>query len=376
MRIACISTSKIPSSTANSIQVMKACSALAQLGHEVCLWVPGVPESDWESLSSFYGLETQFEIRGTPSIQFLKRYDFAALAALQTRNWKADLIYTWLLQSGIHALRQKLPVVLELHDRPMGRFGPGLFRQFMAIDGEKRLALITHALQRVLETEFSANFKPGEVVIALNGVDLQVYENLPTPKKAREQLGIPEKPTVLFSGHLYAGRGTGLMESMAKELPHIQFVWVGGRREDVDHWRAKLSEQKVENVILTGFIENKKLPQYLAAGDILLMPYENMIAGSSGGNSAEICSPMKMFEYMAAGRAIVSSDLPVIHEVLNENNAIFCPPENLESWVKAIQNLVDNPKKMHVLGLAARESSQSYSWKTRAGNILQGFEIE
>ena len=33
---------------------------------------------------------------------------------------------------------------------------------------------------------------------------------------------------------------------------------------------------------------------------------------------------MKMFEYMAAGRAIVSSDLPVIREVLNERNAVFC----------------------------------------------------
>ena len=85
---------------------------------------------------------------------------------------------------------------------------------------------------------------------------------------------------------------------------------------------------------MTGFIENSKLPLYQAACDILLMPYENAIAGSSGGNSVDICSPMKMFEYMAVGRAIISSDLPVIHEVLDNETAFFCPPEDSSAWVK------------------------------------------
>ena len=42
---------------------------------------------------------------------------------------------------------------------------------------------------------------------------------------------------------------------------------------------------------------------------------------------------MKMFEYMAAGRAILSSDLPVLREVLNEENAILLPPDEPAAWV-------------------------------------------
>jgi glycosyltransferase involved in cell wall biosynthesis len=373
MKIACIATSKIPSNTANSIQVMKACSALAQLGHEVCLWVPGSVENHWEKLSAYYGLETPFEVRGVPAVQFLRRYDFALLAAFQARSWKADLVYTWLLQSGIQALRQRIPVVLELHDRPMGRFGPSLFRQFLDTAGKKRVLVITRALQKVLEKEYSAVFQPGEMVIAPNGVDLRSYNNLPSSKEARQHLGFLERSTVLFSGHLYDGRGAELMVQMAEQLGDVQFIWVGGRREDVDLWKTRLEQQEIKNITLTGFIENSRLPQYLAAGDILLMPYERKIAGSSGGDSADICSPMKMFEYLATGRAILSSDLPVIHEVLNENNAIFCPSNDVQSWVKAVRDLIDHPEKRKSLAREAKKVSENYSWNSRAEKALKDF---
>lgn len=61
-----------------------------------------------------------------------------------------------------------------------------------------------------------------------------------------------------------------------------------------------------------------------AASDVLLMPYSRSISASSGQDIAEAINPMKMFEYMASGRAIVSADIPSIREVLNEANAIFC----------------------------------------------------
>ena len=100
-------------------------------------------------------------------------------------------------------------------------------------------------------------------------------------------------------------------------------------------YREKAAQAGLENVTFTGFIPNARLPLYQAAADILLMPYGRAIAGSSGGNSAEICSPMKLFDYMGAGRAILSSDLPVIHEVLDENSAVFAAagrPGCLDGW--------------------------------------------
>ena len=62
MKIACISASRVPSGTANSIQAMKVCQSLAQVGSEVRLWLPGDHSTPWETLAEQYGLETAFAI--------------------------------------------------------------------------------------------------------------------------------------------------------------------------------------------------------------------------------------------------------------------------------------------------------------------------
>ena len=59
---------------------------------------------------------------------------------------------------------------------------------------------------------------------------------------------------------------------------------------------------------------------------------------------------MKMFEYMAAGRAIVTSDLPVIREVLNEKSAIFCEPDDLEIGKWKLRNLLADELRRSELG--------------------------
>ena len=95
MKITCISTSRIPANTANSIQVMKACQALASLGHAVHLLLPGEGCPSWESLAERYGLTVPFEITWLPANPRLRHNDFAWLAIARARRLKADLVYTW-----------------------------------------------------------------------------------------------------------------------------------------------------------------------------------------------------------------------------------------------------------------------------------------
>jgi glycosyltransferase involved in cell wall biosynthesis len=82
---------------------------------------------------------------------------------------------------------------------------------------------------------------------------------------------------------------------------------------------------------------------------------------------------MKMFEYMAAGRAILSSDLPVIHEVLDETTAVFCPPEDLSAWQRALSHLRENPGDCQALGQNARAAVQAYTWRSRSERALADF---
>jgi glycosyltransferase involved in cell wall biosynthesis len=103
------------------------------------------------------------------------------------------------------------------------------------------------------------------------------------------------------------------------------------------------------------------------------MPYGTSIAGSGGGNSADVASPMKMFEYLAAGRPILTSDLPVFHEVLTQKEAIFCPPEDFTAWKEALLNLKNDSFMRKELAKAARKKAEENTWQSRAENALANF---
>jgi glycosyltransferase involved in cell wall biosynthesis len=364
MRVVCISAAKIPSDTANSIQVMKVCQAFVQLGLEVMLLVPETPNLDTEkqSLLKHYGLENLFPIEWLPMDN---RRLFPWKAALRAWRLKAELVYAWPPQAAVLARMLAIPSMLEVHDIPTGRFGPIWLRFFRWLPGRKRFLPITRALQEALHL-------PDDLtVIAPDGVDIERYRDLPSPEKARQALNLPQNQTVLCTGHLYAGRGVELFLSLAGNFPQTSFVWVGGRPEDVESWRNKASH--LMNVTFTGFIPNQQIPLYQSAADVLLMPYGSSVSTSSGGNTAQVCSPMKMFEYMAAGRAILSSDLTVLHEVLNKKNAVFCPPDDVQTWVHALAGLLSDPEKRNMLGRNANSAVPQYSWTARAKRSLKGF---
>ena len=82
---------------------------------------------------------------------------------------------------------------------------------------------------------------------------------------------------------------------------------------------------------------------------------------------------MKMFEYMACRRAILSSDLPVIREVLNETNAVLCPPEDGIAWTDALSALLTDEAKRKALATQAWQDVQPYTWLERARRGLAGF---
>ena len=373
MRIACIATSKVPSRTANSIQVMKVCQALAELGHELTLWLPdhGV-ETRWGTLREQYGIDRTFPIRRVRAFPGLGRYDFCLRAVLQARSWSARLLYVWPIQAAAIAGWFRLPSALEIHDRPRGRLGPRLLGAYLMGRTPHRILPISHALQSWLSAEYATPLEPPLSMIAPDGIDLERYENLPDAREARRRLGLPDRETAIYTGHLYPGRGVDLILDLARRNSSMSFVIAGGEPEAIEQWRAKASSSSLHHVHFLGFIPNADLPMVQAAGDVLLMPYARAIAVSGGGDTSAYASPMKMFEYLAAGRVILSSDLPVLREVLSEENAVLLPPEDPEAWHAALEELRRNPDWAARLAARARADAQHFTWVERARRSLDG----
>jgi glycosyltransferase involved in cell wall biosynthesis len=171
---------------------------------------------------------------------------------------------------------------------------------------------------------------------------------------------------------LYPGRGIELLLELARRNPSLGFLWAGGEAAAVERWRRRLDKADIGNVHLLGFVSHERLPSIQAACDVLLMPYERRISVSSGGDTAAFASPMKLFEYMAAGRAILSSDLPVLREVLNQDNALLIAPEDVDAWDRALKRLVEDEGLRVKLAENARREADQYSWTRRAQRALEG----
>ncbi|NUM49076.1 MAG: glycosyltransferase [Anaerolineales bacterium] len=345
-----------------------------------------------------YGLTVEFPITWLPTHPRFRGYDFALRAIRFAQHLRADLLYTRHPQTAALSSLLGVPTIFEIHDLPQGQ-GKTLLRTYLKGRGNRRLIAITHALANDLHTQYAIR----NPLILPDGVDLSRYQNLPAPETARaslhSQFPIPNSQfTIGYTGHLYPGRGTDLLLALAARLPEFHFLLVGGNPEDVEKLKAQASKSanqqasksvnqqtskptnpstdqpinRSTNLTLTGFIPNADLPRYQAASDLLLMPYQRHVAASSGGDIAPYLSPMKLFEYLAAGRAILSSDLPVFREVLNPENAILLPPDNVDAWVNAIRDLHAHPEKCAALGARARQDAEKYTWEARARKMLEG----
>ncbi len=230
----------------------------------------------------------------------------------------------------------------------------------------------THALRRALEGEYGTDLGPPFGLWAPNGVELERYADLPNPSEARRALGLEEGFTAGYSGHLYRGRGASLMMELALRQSQVQFVWAGGEPDAVAAWQQRLAQAGASNVRLLGFLPNTELPLFHAACDVLLMPYGRSIAVSGGGDSAAFANPMKVFEYLAAGRPILSSDLPVFREILSDRNALLLPPDDLESWEAALLRVQRDGSLRTELSQQARRDAAAFDWRARAERAVEG----
>lgn len=394
MKVAVVAPTSIPSKKANTVQVMKMIQAIATIGHKVLVLIPGSQDStkktnpSWEALADHYGLVRQFPMEWIPTRNLFRKYDFAWEAVNKAGIWKADILYTRLPQAAALAANRKLNTIFELHDMPRGTLGPVLARLFLNGRSAQKLIVITHALVRDLEQTSYITQASGQIEVLPDGVDLGRYEGLPGPQASRQLLApiieseylengsqfFPDRVTIGYTGHLYPGRGMNLILDIAERIPEANFLIVGGEPDDVRGWQEEARIRNLANIFLTGFIPNAELPKFQAACDVLLMPYQTKVSASSGGDIGKYLSPMKLFEYLACGRAICSSNLPVLKEILSPETAVLLPPDDLNAWAASIENLINNPELRRELGTKAKNHAKSFSWERRAERLFEGIQ--
>ncbi|MBV7257574.1 glycosyltransferase family 4 protein [Pacificimonas sp. WHA3] len=361
MKIAYAAVSQVPSRAANSVHVMRMSAAFARAGHDVTLFLPSDTEESLTDVFEYYGAENIFGIQRAawPPIRG-KAFFFALDVARKAKAASVDLLYSRSIAVSAFAITNGIPTVLEMHGPITDKsvIERIMFRWLVRQRAFRKMVVISGPLKRWFETEGS--FPSDRVIVAHDGADVSM-----APKAARGPVR-----TAGYFGGLYEGRGIDIIFEMAKRTPSIDYVIYGGTPQDVEKWQARVGGR--ENFHLLGHAAPRDVGKLMQKCDVLLAPYQARVAVHGGsGDTAKWMSPLKLFEYMSAGRAIICSDSPVLHEILTPGETALMPvADDINQWVQAISDL-DRPElRTRLQEQAYRRLVEDFSWDKRALAVL------
>jgi len=219
------------------------------------------------------------------------------------------------------------------------------------------------------ENTIKSNFTVPTTVIE-NATDKNKYLNH-SKIDLRKELNLPiDKKIALYTGHLYGWKGSMvLIESAGGIDSNTIIVAIGGTKDDVeDCARIAATKGLSQKIFFLGHKEKILVPKYLAAADLLLLPNSSKTI-----ESVEYTSPLKLFEYMAAGSPIIASDLPSIRRILSEDCAYFFKPDDSSDFVRAINLAIENDNKDK--SKKCLLESEKYSWVSHVTKLRKSFEI-
>ena len=348
MRIVYLADTHIPSRATNGIQIMRMCAAFAAAGAGVTLVHPhrfgNRPEGYAGDLWSFYGVPPDFRIVTLPAPLTL---------GLSTRRRFARAA------RGAHRSACR-GVFVELHDAPRTAQALEVVRRadgVVAISAALRDHVV--ALDPAIEPR---------IVVQHDGVDLDRFAGQGVSRReSRRRLSLdPDAMVVGYTGRVNNDKGIPTVLAAAERLDGqgVSFLLVGKVYDGLGTAAGRLS-----SVTLTGFVPPSDVPDYVAATDALVMPTSARIP------YAGFTSPLKLFEYMASGRPVVASDLPVLREVLDhERNALLFRADDPDSLCTMIGELRGRPELGSRLAEHALTDVARYTWQGRASRVLELLE--
>jgi glycosyltransferase involved in cell wall biosynthesis len=386
MKILYIANLRLPTEKAHGVQIVKMCSAFASLGQKVTLVVP----FRWNSaemrkvrdIFAHYGVERNFNIVTLPSLDLfplafgIRAPDKAAFAIqygtfllalkayLAMKGKKYDAIYT--RDPRIARLAQKYArnTFLELHTIPKKD-------DVAAAEQATGVVTITRKLKSLLE---DAAVNKEKIISAPDGADLPSEPPRASAEDMKKGLRLPLDAPLIG----YAGRLTTF--EMEKGIPELldafsklcasgtraRLMVLGSTSENAKQYIQKLSSGDIiQKIHFLGRVAPSKVRNYLQCFDVLVAPFPQ------NEHYSFAMSPLKIFEYMAAARPIVVSDLPSIREVLAEDEAYFCKAGDVQNLAAAIKKALEDPADAKWRADNAKLRVRDYAWKRRAENILE-----
>jgi glycosyltransferase involved in cell wall biosynthesis len=385
VRILYLADIRFPLERANGIQSMETCHALARRPHDVHMIVRPDTEQPSRDPYVFYGLPRleRLSIERAPVTgpAMAKRLGYLAFAlgrAIGASRPEVVLTRDLSVASALLRVPSSLrpPIVYESHGyapdvsaalpelvatagAPSARKLRRLAARESAVwRGADGYVTITRGLAGELEGRFGS--RP-LVAVVPDGVRPDGMR----PAQGREESA--RRPVVAYAGHLYAWKGVDVLLEALAATPEADGLVVGGHAREPDLARVRALAEKLgidSRVTFTGLVEPPRVRAFLSTASVLVLP------NPASAISNRFTSPLKLFEYMAAGRPIVASDLPAMREVLAPDvHAVLVAPGNARALSAGIRRVLSDPALAARLATAAATLVADYTWDRRAERL-------
>ncbi len=347
MALKYVTAVKIPAINAQSVQIFSMSEQFSLIDGDFLLLSPGeVLESDpgwWSKISLFFNSGR------------LKYLEFAFRTFFSNEITKDDVIYTRdVLIAALFALKG-LSVVYEVHQRPSKKSN-FLIRNVLKGSGKGKYVTISSALKSYMLGEFG--LLDDDVTVLHSAVNYFQYEQNKPNRNVFNEFGVPaDKQVVLHTGSLYAGRGAELFEDILNSDLNVALVHIGGSENDLTYWREKYKNHAFYAI---PHVERELLVTYQLSADCLLFPMTEQT------KTYWCCSPMKLFEYFAAGRPVVASTIGSLSEIVSNDNAFLFSHSHKGSIVSAVRDALESKDAQRRGREGRRQVMSKYNWPNRA----------
>ena len=365
-RVALIYRNNIRERFANILSLLKNMEALSQLAYHPVLMVP---QRGWKRQQAYEYLreachyyQAQVEPAAVSlvpsSLKFYGR-SFGLLAALLSRRRNYPLVWSHDIFGAYMATLLGCTTVWE-HHTGLTPKSQRLLKAMLPRPNFKGVISISHQHRAFLEQQGIPSEK---IHVAHSGIEEALLRPPPSPPA-------PSAPyTIVYAGSFYAGRGIETIIAAAQALPDCRFICIGGTAEQIEEYQTRYPD--CQNVQLLANMQRDRLFTYLRSAHLLLAPYTKESQSGSGENIANFQSPLKLMEYMAFGKPIVTSRVGAIPEIItDEHNGLLVGADCPEAYVAAIQRIQNDPTLATQLGHNARQAAAHYTWNKRVAGII------